>query len=409
MAEENSTNMLRSPVLLGMIGTLVLLVISFFANLYLLGSGTSAGNPHLQPASHLKGLAQSVAKNAALSVSANPAAINGLRADKSAFDEQLGLLRGAPSSVQGAVSQVSNLWGDVTPRIDAIFQKNDSLGSLRESSADININLQLIQQENNKMVRAMARANAAPNEIVTAQRQALLIERVGHTIDKIVDRGHDQSLEDQFTRDSQTFRAVLRGFRNGDNNLVLTAVTDAEVVTNLNRMEELFRSVTNSSQGLMTQAKDASELRNMISAVDAGVTELNPAIDALMGSIGRLEGGHAFASIEIAYGLAGGMLLVFIVITFLVYRASNTSVSETTLQNEENQSAILQLLDELADLADGDLRVQATVTESFTGAIADSINFSIDQMRGLVAKINETSGEVSTAADQTQRSVSALS
>lgn len=408
MAEENSTNTLRSPVLLGMIGLLVVLVIAFFGNLYLLG-GSSGSNPHIQPASQLKGLAQGVAKNGALAIAGNPNAVNALVADKNAFDQQLAALGDAPGSVQGAVSQVSNLWGNVTPRIDAIVAKRDSLAGLRESSADININLQLIQQESNKMVRAMARTNAAPNEIVTAQRQALLIARVGHTIDKLVDRGHDQSLEDQFTRDSQTFRAVLRGFKNGDNNLVLTAVTDADVLANLNRMEELFRSVTGSTQGLITQAKDVSELRTMVDAIHAGVSELSPAIDGLVNSVTSVEGGHAFASIEIAYGLAGGMILVFIVITFLVHRASNSSVSETTLQNEENQSAILQLLDELADLADGDLRVQATVTESFTGAIADSINFSIDQMRGLVSKINETSGEVSTAADQTQKSVSMLS
>jgi len=408
MAEENSTNALRSPVLLGMIGLLVVLVLAFFANLYLLG-GASGGNPHLQPASQLKGLAQGVAKNGALAITGNPNAINSLVADKNAFDEQLSALGSVPGSVQGSVSQVSGLWSNVTPRIDAIVQKRDSLNGLKEGSADININLQLIQQESNKMVRAMARSNAAPNEIVTAQRQALLIERIGHTIDKLVDHGHDQALEDQFTRDSQTFRAVLRGFKNGDNNLVLTAVTDAEVLGNLSRMEELFRSVTASTETLIAQAKDVSELRTMVAAIDAGVAELSPSIDGLVRSVTEIEGGHAFASIKIAYGLAAGMLVVFFVITFLVYRASNTSVSETTLQNEENQSAILQLLDELADLADGDLRVQATVTESFTGAIADSINFSIDQMRGLVAKINETSGEVSTAADQTQRSVSALS
>lgn len=409
MSEENSTNVLRSPVLLGMIGLLVVLVLAFFANLYLLGSASS-GNPHLNSVAALKGHAQAAAKNGALALSGNTNAVNALVAEKDAFDQELGKLQNnPPEAIRSAVSQVAGLWGDVTPRIEAIVQKRDSLGSMRENSADININLQLIQQENNKMVRAMARTNAAPNEIVTAQRQALLIERIGHTIDKMVDRGHDQGLEDQFTRDSQAFRAVIRGFKNGDNNLVLTAVTDGEVLANLNRMEELFRSVTGNTQTLITNAKDASELNTMVVAVDAGVAELVPAIDGLVQAVGSIEGGHPIASIEIAYGLAGGMLLVFVVITFLVYRASNTSVSETTLQNEENQSAILQLLDELADLADGDLRVQATVTESFTGAIADSINFSIDQMRGLVSKINETSGLVSTAADQTQKSVSQLS
>lgn len=409
MADENSTNVLRSPVLLGMIGLLVVLVLAFFANLYFLGS-TASGNPHLKSVTELKGFAQAAAKNGALAAAGNSNAISALVAEKNAFDEALNNIQNnPPESLRSSVSQVAGLWGDVTPRIEAIVQKRDALSSMRENSADININLQLIQQENNKMVRTMVRTNAAPNEIVTAQRQALLIERIGHTIDKMVDRGHEQGLEDQFTRDSQAFRAVIRGFKNGDNNLVLTAVTDGEMLANLNRMEELFRSVTGNTQTLTEHAKAVAEVNTMVVAVDAGVAELSPAIDGLVQAAMALEGGHPIASFEIAYSLAGGMLLIFIVITFLVYRASNTSVSETTMQNEENQSAILQLLDELADLADGDLRVQATVTESFTGAIADSINFSIDQMRGLVAKINETSGLVSTAADQTQKSVSQLS
>lgn len=105
----------------------------------------------------------------------------------------------------------------------------------------------------------------------------------------------------------------------------------------------------------------------------------------------------------------GAAFLVVLIIGGLAYREANKRIRETARQNEENQAAILQLLDELADLADGDLRVQATVTESFTGAIADSINFSIDQMRALVSKINETSERVSTAANQTKQSVSELS
>ena len=74
----------------------------------------------------------------------------------------------------------------------------------------------------------------------------------------------------------------------------------------------------------------------------------------------------------------------------------------TEEQNEQNQNAILRLLDELADLADGDLTTEATVTEDFTGAIADSINFAIDQMRGLVKAIRDTALQVSASAQETQ-------
>ena len=71
-------------------------------------------------------------------------------------------------------------------------------------------------------------------------------------------------------------------------------------------------------------------------------------------------------------------------------------------ENERNQIAILRLLDELGDLAEGDLTVNATVSEDFTGAIADSVNFAIDQLRQLVLVINNTADRVSQSSDQTQ-------
>ncbi len=71
-------------------------------------------------------------------------------------------------------------------------------------------------------------------------------------------------------------------------------------------------------------------------------------------------------------------------------------------ENERNQMAILRLLDELGDLAEGDLTVNATVSEDFTGAIADSVNFAINQLRQLVLVINSTAERVSQSSDQTQ-------
>jgi len=92
-----------------------------------------------------------------------------------------------------------------------------------------------------------------------------------------------------------------------------------------------------------------------------------------------------------------GLLYVFFTIRNV--RKKRDTVS---YENDQNQQAIMRLLDELGDLADGDLTVQATVTESFTGAIADSINYSIDQMRELVSSINQNAVEVSSAAKETQ-------
>src|SRR4030088_1595476 len=71
-------------------------------------------------------------------------------------------------------------------------------------------------------------------------------------------------------------------------------------------------------------------------------------------------------------------------------------------ENDRNQQAILRLLDELSSLADGDLTVQATVTEDITGAIADSINYAIEAVRELVTTINDSAIQLDGAAKQTQ-------
>ena len=102
-------------------------------------------------------------------------------------------------------------------------------------------------------------------------------------------------------------------------------------------------------------------------------------------------------------------LAVVAVVASLVVRDTQRKLAEQAAQNERNQSAIVQLLDEIADLAEGDLTTRASVTENFTGAIADAINYAIDQMRGLVSNINQLSVQVAHAAADTKTVASDLS
>ena len=101
--------------------------------------------------------------------------------------------------------------------------------------------------------------------------------------------------------------------------------------------------------------------------------------------------------------------VLFLVTLVMAIRVSHTplkslknSMDEMELQNRHNQDAILRLLDEMGDLADGDLTVSATVTEDITGAIADSVNYTIDALRSLVEQINSTTMQVASAAQETQ-------
>ena len=85
-----------------------------------------------------------------------------------------------------------------------------------------------------------------------------------------------------------------------------------------------------------------------------------------------------------------------------VVETQRVTVDTQRKETDRNQQAILRLLDELSSLADGDLTVQATVTEDITGAIADSINYAVDALRGLVTTINQSAIQLDSATRQTQ-------
>lgn len=409
MADKTTTTTITgNPVLLGLIGLLVVLIAAFAGNFYMMGGGGSALAGH---ATNLKVSAQSMAKHAAMVADGNVNLASQLTAEQQNFENSLAALRNSQAgkgAAQGTLSRIGSMWNDLNGHISVIDEKKAALSAVQETVADININLQLLQQENNNIVRAMVRSGTAANEIVTAQRQSLLLERMSHTIDKMIDRGGDPALAEQYEKDSESFLAVLRGLRNGDTNQVLTRITDASQLAILNRNASLFQSVDTSAREIIAASNDIADIRNAAMAIYTSSGDYIPAVNSLEPLLADAGSGW-LGSKQIGLGLGVGIIAVFLIITLLIKRMSNTSVTETAQANEENQAAILQLLDELADLADGDLTVQATVTESFTGAIADSINFSIDQMRGLVSQINETAVNVSSAAEQTRSSVRALS
>jgi twitching motility protein PilJ len=107
-------------------------------------------------------------------------------------------------------------------------------------------------------------------------------------------------------------------------------------------------------------------------------------------------------------GFAGGAILAALLALIPTLRLGGMleqqrrAVEIQRTETDRNQQAILRLLDELSSLADGDLTVQATVTEDITGAIADSINYAVDALRGLVTTINQSAISLDSATRQTQ-------
>jgi twitching motility protein PilJ len=109
------------------------------------------------------------------------------------------------------------------------------------------------------------------------------------------------------------------------------------------------------------------------------------------------------------------LLVIGLVILLLMYFFGKKQVEQSSVltnqlakEGQDNQAAVLQLLDEMGDLADGDLTVKAQVRDSITGAIADSINYTIDSLRDLVTEINRATEQVTSATSVAQGTSSQL-
>jgi twitching motility protein PilJ len=138
-----------------------------------------------------------------------------------------------------------------------------------------------------------------------------------------------------------------------------------------------------------------------VGELDAAAAELLTRYRASDVSIAPVGAG---AATRLPLLLVFAALVIAALMMFVYYRARDyrRAAELQAEQNERNQQAILRLLDELSSLADGDLTVQATVTEDITGAIADSINYAIDALRDLVITINDSSILVDAASKQTE-------
>lgn len=128
-----------------------------------------------------------------------------------------------------------------------------------------------------------------------------------------------------------------------------------------------------------------------------------------------LSSNYPIAALPLTYiqwiALLAVLTVAFLALWTVLQMVSSRRLNEEAIRlriaaeerNKNDQEAILRLMDELADLSEGDLTIEAQVTEDFTGAIADSINFTVENMRDMVGTITHTSDEINRATEVSQK------
>ncbi len=223
-------------------------------------------------------------------------------------------------------------------------------------------------------------------------------ERLKRDLQALADGLGDVERTAQRASDSLDYFGQVAGELGGeDAGLGLPKVTGADGEKKLANFVALYRN-------LAVHARDTIAVAAKVGAVQKARADVSAAQKSLAMA---LQGGTAAPTSAPAPVIPLAILAFVLLALFgLLYASRDAHLAirdakRNADQNERNQQAILRLLDELSSLADGNLTVQATVTEDITGAIADSINYAIEALRELVATINSTAITLDAAAKQT--------
>lgn len=179
------------------------------------------------------------------------------------------------------------------------------------------------------------------------------------------------------------------------------------------RLVNVWHQAVPSIRKLIGQGSGPNAGSNGISAAARNVVEISlngmePAISAIRLALKKAEEKNRWFGYA-GYG-TGAVALITLILFIITFTTDQIRARrQTEAKDARQQQAILTLLDEITDFASGDLTVNVTVSEDFTGAIADSINYTIETLRTLVGTISRTSEEVAAAASRTTKIAHSMS
>ena len=314
-----------------------------------------------------------------------------------------------PRAITKPMKQLNLSWDGMSTNASSILDREKLILGLAMASNIVQANIPGIQKNTDSAIKSLTQSGAPSNQLVFASRQLVLADRILRRVSEVLQGGSNAvSAAESLARDQRLFEQVLTALLRGNSQLGITRVRNTMALQALGKVKTLFENIKPQISTILDSSSDLFEVRGAADEIFLGSREVFDNAAGLKNAIAELPQTRLWPSLAAAViGLAVMVSMVWILVYSFLY-AERRRAKIAAKNNKKNQEAILRLLDEMSSLADGDLTVQATVTEDITGAIADAVNFAIEQLRELVKGIKFTSQEVAGSAMATRDSTSEL-
>jgi len=346
----------------------------------------------------LKVLSQRLPLTAQQSVLGNVGAFKKLGEGKLEFEATLKALTEGDDEVPASsgaaletVEKVGKQWQGFSPQVAQILSQQKNLISVSQSVKKINALSLDLQEVAEQLVVQLLDSGASARDVARADQLVMLSQRLPKNANLLLSADLiDPEVVLQMEKDTTLFRDTVQGLMEGafgqsENNMR----TMEDLGTNMGDMVEAVGSVLSNTPPLLQAKLAANNLFVGSDALLKDTEQLSQDYQSVGGA------GYLLAGV---FGLLAVASLVLLGLVNINETKSRARKSEE--ENARNQEAILRLMDELGELAEGNLTINASVTEDITGAVADSINYTVEELRSLVRGINTATLQMDQAAEQ---------
>lgn len=307
-----------------------------------------------------------------------------------------------PSQFAGELESVERSWLDAKPVFESVLMAQEPVAQFRTLVEDYQGKSAEIATRAQNLLTYLGQRASSPGELYGAGQLTASATRVAHAVDALLNGGGaSQRSSESIVGDAEEFALLLDALAGDVRATGVSRLVDPSAVKQLTTLRQLSASLVDAiptlkplSGGLMGAQKAAANIGEVGESLRATTHSLGQALRSDSRRLDLVFNVGALAGVLLALSIVG--------LGYAFWRDSQRRIELTSEQNRRNQRAILRLLNEMSELAEGDLTTHATVTEDITGAIADSVNYAIDALRNLVVTINNTSVQIASASNRTR-------
>lgn len=363
---------------------------------------------YIEQSGRLLMLSQRLAKDAREAVFGQEGAFPDLKRSRNAFDVIITTLtKGddkidlppSPPEVVPALTNLTKLWTQARENTDQILAQQTIMLAMRDHVVAINQTSPLLLALSDEVVEMGSAGGVKSDLLYLAGRQGMLSQRISKDVNLFAQGGAEAAVAAaQFGKDAKIFKEA---------NAVLLASWPAAMHPKLAEAGAVFAEMNTHVSGILG---NAAELFVAQRASQLVFEQSSPLLEASQ----KLAQGYIVLAQQRESGVPLSYILGGIGVVFMLFlgnglvRDERARAQVSAEKNRQTEDAILKLLDEMGNLADGDLTIQPEVTEQITGAIADSINFAVKEMRSLVVGIKSAAQQVAVASERTRQTANEL-